>query len=432
MTPIRPINPLEKISFHGYGLIVGIAVAVVWQLLDKLSQRWSVPSRLAKGWIWVVVAALVGARAWHLWTDWSRYQPLVAQGQWWQVLAVWQGGLSVLGAISAILGIIRWLGGKKWLVGADVLMLALPWGQVIGRFANWWNQELYGLPTNLPWGIWINPAHRLASVAQFSYFHPLFAYEAIGVAVLGWWLWQRQFKPGWEPGSGRLTLAYLAGYSSWRFSLDFLRVDRPVMWGGLSQNQWCLVITGIVSLFLLGKKLFWPNVRQAWLGLGLAGAGLIIGVGIWWGQGHHSTEQLNQGLHQTPDGAEVQVVINHHKNGNEKSQPLHLQLSKTDQSRELGLSNRASLPGDGMLFWFDHSAQWLFWMKDMQFNLDFVWVRQGKVIGVTTQVPAPKSLEVKPPMFGPPASVDMVIEIAAGSADTLDIQPGDTVQLYPK
>ena len=173
-------------------------------------------------------------------------------GQWWRFLAVWQGGLSILGAILAASLTVRLLAKKHFWLAVDILALSMPLGQAFGRLANWANQELYGKSTTLPWGIQISASHRLASVAELSsnsLFQPLFAYEAIGLIFLtsGLW-WFKNHHASWQPGKGKLAMLYLTGYSWLRFSLDFLRLDRGPVWQGLGANQWVLLGVGILCL----------------------------------------------------------------------------------------------------------------------------------------------------------------------------------------
>jgi phosphatidylglycerol---prolipoprotein diacylglyceryl transferase len=171
-------------TFHWYGFIVGLAVSVVVWGLDYHLQRSSNTVKYAlsnRQLIALLLIILAGARLWHIATDWQLYGQLS-----WQLLAVWQGGLSILGAIVAAVVGVWWLVPMKsqrlWLL--DTLVLWLPIGQAVGRLANWVNQELYGLPTTVPWGIYINSDRRLPGYEFFDYYHPLFAYEAIGLLLL--------------------------------------------------------------------------------------------------------------------------------------------------------------------------------------------------------------------------------------------------------
>ena len=141
---------------------------------------------------------------------------------------------------------------KLWI---DLAALGLPLGQAIGRLGNWVNQELYGLPTTLPWGIYIAPENRVSGFEAYSHFHPLFAYEA------AWMLLTYIFFYGYlyrqkkiQLGTGMYALGYLASYAVIRFSLDFLRIN-PWSVGILTVAQWIsLVIFGVTAELLLKVK----------------------------------------------------------------------------------------------------------------------------------------------------------------------------------
>jgi phosphatidylglycerol:prolipoprotein diacylglycerol transferase len=250
---------------HVYGLIVGVAVAVTWHILERVLDT-KRSSNLNKLWFTAMLGAVIGARLWHIGTDWSLYGMYTGTEFIWQLLAVWQGGLSILGAIvGGVVGLL--VASWWWQVPIhevrhvlDSAALALPFGQAIGRLGNYVNQELYGLPTDLPWGIFIDPGHRVAEYEQFTYFHPLFAYEAVAMLFFGCglyaiWkkhtgLWTRG-SVWWAWGSGWWFWLYLLYYSVVRFGLDFLRVDAAmagsVLGVGMSINQ-VVVLGGIVGL----------------------------------------------------------------------------------------------------------------------------------------------------------------------------------------
>jgi|GEM_PF-204362 len=439
---------IYNLTFHWYGLIVGLAVSLVWWLVTELSQRFKFDALKSSWWL-VVLAAAVGARVWHLATDWSFYAPLLDQAQWWRLVSVWQGGLSILGAVLGGLLAIRFLARKTYLVGFDILAVALPWGQAVGRLANWANQELYGLPTRLPWGITIDSSHRLAEVASLDLatkFQPLFAYEAVGMVVIGgglWWLMAN--KQLWLPGKGRLTWLYLTSYSWLRFGLDFFRLDRGQIYNGLGLNQWWLLLVGLVGLIYwfnqimknsasfnptsaLAKR---PKSKLIWISLILASL-IILAVifGFKYQDNLRSSSSANQILANKADLEEVAAIWQRRELSGWKdlsSSPLKLTLAKTDQSRNLGLGQKSSLINDGMLFNFETSAKWQFWMKDMVFPLDFVWLNDGLVVELTRVVPIPTGDQPDSQLkiYVPKKSVNQMIELAAGRVNNLGIRVGD-------
>jgi phosphatidylglycerol---prolipoprotein diacylglyceryl transferase len=250
-----------KPQFHWYGFIVGIAVSVTLWLAERWSRRAGISEKefWSAAW-WILGGALIGARAWHVVTDWSLYVDSL-----WLALAIWNGGLSILGAmVGGGLGLVAWawMTNSSWekakLLG-DALALSLPLGQAIGRWGNYVNQELYGFPTRLPWGIFIAPAYRLPEFRDATRFHPLFLYESIlvlGVWVVLWWQ-ARKTWPLPPARRGWLAAQYVIAYALIRFWLDFGRPDRPVLWGtALSFNQWIAGTVVVVGVGWFGYTLW--------------------------------------------------------------------------------------------------------------------------------------------------------------------------------
>src|SRR5919106_5808839 len=171
---------LGPISIHAYGLMLLLAIAAaVWLSGLRWTRRggdWDLVFRVA---VWGVAAGIVGARAYHVITSWDQ-----VPDEWWGVFAVWEGGLGVWGGIGlgTIVGaiVIRNAGVsvKQFL---DVVAPGLLLAQAVGRWGNWWNQELYGKPTDLPWGLEIDPEHYPSDkfYPEGTTFHPTFLYEFI-------------------------------------------------------------------------------------------------------------------------------------------------------------------------------------------------------------------------------------------------------------
>jgi phosphatidylglycerol:prolipoprotein diacylglycerol transferase len=242
------------LSFHWYGLLVGLAVVLAWWNLEALTEKHQQKNLSLIEWFGLVSFTLVCARAWHLITDWHRYESLFFTENWWQFFAVWQGGLSILGAVAGLVLGLWCLRQKSFLVWLDLLALVLPWSQAVGRVANWVNQELYGWPTQLFWGIAIDAEHRVATVRHLpsaTKFHPLFAYEAVGVLLLGFLLTLLSSRNDCRPGASKIWWSYVLGYSGLRFVLDFLRIDRGLIFFALGFNQWFLLVCCGVSLSCL-------------------------------------------------------------------------------------------------------------------------------------------------------------------------------------
>lgn len=262
------------LTFHWYGWLLGIAVvAGEWLVLKKARQR-KIPTDFFEQQVWwVLLGGLIGARLYHVITDFALYQDKLVS-----ILYIWNGGLSIIGAVMGgvvTLVLLKKLGQLSLSLHTylDLAVFGLPLAQAVGRWGNFINQELYGLPTTLPWAITIEPSKRFAPWQNFSSFHPLFAYEMIGVLCLGasmWW-WEShlpnqsaKLQKLWKIGSGTFFWTYLTGYAVLRFWLDFLRIDRAaVMNFGISLGINQLVMIGVILVGLLALKNKYVRLQRA-------------------------------------------------------------------------------------------------------------------------------------------------------------------------
>lgn len=242
--------------FHLYGLIIGIAIVVAYSLIEKKlklhdsQQNSNVFSLFNQTWIFIVLVGIIGARLWHVVTDWQLYQdnPIAS-------LYIWQGGLSIIGGVVGGVVAILWIAKKKQLdkhLLLDALVFGLPFGQAIGRLGNYVNQELYGLPTTLPWGIFIDSKNRLPQYKQSEYFHPLFFYEMVATIIFGCWVWWFDRQKN-VIGTGWYTYAYILYYAVIRILLDFIRPDKSYILLDLGVNQLFLLIVAVYSGIQLKK-----------------------------------------------------------------------------------------------------------------------------------------------------------------------------------
>ena len=238
-------------QFHWYGLIVGLAAIIGYLVAEKKAVSAGIDDVFfGKTVIWIGLGALFGARLWHVLTDWGLYSNNLLD-----ILFIWSGGMSIIGAILGgiiVLPIVLYLTKKQKYLGIylDSFAFSLPLAQAVGRFANWVNQELYGLPTNLPWAIYIKPENRPYFYQENGYFHPLFFYEIIWVLVcllvLNVLLKNKKAKFG----SGKFFSFYLFFYGLGRFCLDFMRIDRGSIWFGVGFNQLTILIFLPVLLYI--------------------------------------------------------------------------------------------------------------------------------------------------------------------------------------
>lgn len=209
----------------------------------------------------VTIWGLIGARLWHILTPPLSSIQLGFTTQHYfshpiDAIAVWVGGFGVAGAIlgGLIALFIFSIKYKQpfWQL-TDILASGVLLAQIIGRLTNYFNQELYGLPTNLPWKIFIDPAHRLSGYEDIEFYHPLFAYEMILnsiILIVLLWLLHKYLSKLKE---GDIFLIYLASYSLIRFSLEFLRLDVAIV-NTMNINQVFFLILFFISTFTLFSK----------------------------------------------------------------------------------------------------------------------------------------------------------------------------------
>lgn len=250
------LGPL-RIHFYALCIIAGIIVATLITNA-RLTKRGAEPWVVIDIALIAVPLAIIVARIYHVLTHWDFYfgegkNPLTA-------FYIWEGGIAIYGAliggaIGAWLG-CKWTGIRFWTF-ADALAPGLLLAQAIGRFGNWFNQELFGLPTDLPWGLQIdsdNPAFP-PGLAPDTLFHPTFLYEVIwntlGVFFLLWV--GRRFRLQW----GRVFALYLVWYSAGRIVWESIRIDPSDVYLGLRTNVWAAifgVVLGLVIFFVQKRR----------------------------------------------------------------------------------------------------------------------------------------------------------------------------------
>jgi prolipoprotein diacylglyceryl transferase len=246
---------IGPVALHAYGvmLLLGI-VAATWLTGVRWVRRggdWDLVYRVA---MWGVLGGVIGARLYHVITSWS-----TVDEEWWEPFAVWQGGLGIWGGIAGGVlagAIVVRRAGESVFRFMDAVAPGLLLAQAIGRFGNYFNQELFGEPTDLPWALEIDPANRPEGFEQFATFHPTFLYESLwnllGVAVL--LVVDRRLRIR-APG---LFALYVAWYTFGRFWEELLRIDPSHEYLGLRLNAY-------VSIAVFGAAIaafVWSQRRE--------------------------------------------------------------------------------------------------------------------------------------------------------------------------
>jgi len=266
--PIPFLNQTFHIYFYGILITLGV-IAAAFMGQAEARRRGMNPEIIWDALFWVVLSGIIGARIWHILTP---PPSMVAQGittQWYlmhplDMLNIRNGGLGIPGAvIGGALALLVYCRRKhiSFLTWADAIAPGVALAQAIGRWGNFFNQELYGLPTNLPWKIYIDPLHRVAGYQNYDYFQPLFFYESlwnvINMTLL--LVLARRYSKWLKPGD--LFLIYMIMYCIGRFSLEFLRLDAAQV-GGINFNQTFVSIVAVVAgiIIFMNHRLRSPQI----------------------------------------------------------------------------------------------------------------------------------------------------------------------------
>lgn len=249
------LGPLT-IHFYAFCVIAGIIAA--WMIgLRRWKARGGGVDSFETVLLWAIPIGIVGARLYHVLTHLPDYVGEGATRHWW---AIWEGGIAIYGAIgfgALAAWIVARRRGLAFAALADALAPGIAVGQALGRFGNWFNQELYGLPTTLPWGLEIDPINRVDGYSEFATFHPTFLYEsAWNLGVAGALIWaDRRFTLG----RGKVFALYLALYGFGRIFTESLRTDYsypffgPLRFNAAVAALICLVGVALL-LWLIAKR----------------------------------------------------------------------------------------------------------------------------------------------------------------------------------
>jgi len=246
---------LGPLRLNAYGLMIAIGVIVAVRIAGRRAENKGVGTTedISSIAMWAVPAGVIGGRAYHVLTDFERFQ-----GHWFDAVKIWQGGLGIWGGVTAGVAVGWWCARRRgldawWIISCAAPAIAI--AQAIGRWGNWFNQELFGRPTTLPWALKVSGDIAVkAGYTAGTTFHPTFLYESVGCVVLAWLLLRLEQRIA--PARGRLFAWYVAGYTVLRFGTESLRVDIAHHFGGMRLNQWvAIAVFAAAVLFLAVDRL---------------------------------------------------------------------------------------------------------------------------------------------------------------------------------
>lgn len=251
-SPETGVWNLGPIPLRAYALLIilGIVVAV-WLGNKRYIARGGAPGTILDIAIWAVPFGIVGGRIYHVLSDWQLYFGPGGSGLS-GAIRIWDGGLGIWGAVAfGALG--AWIGARRVGVAlppvGDAIAPGIALAQAIGRWGNYFNQELFGAPTDLPWGLEIALEKRPSGFEEFATFHPTFLYESlwlVGVALIVIWA-DRRFTMG----HGRAFALYVLLYTVGRLWIEALRIDSANEILGLRLNIWTSIVVGLGALIYI-------------------------------------------------------------------------------------------------------------------------------------------------------------------------------------
>ena len=257
------LGHLGPLTIHWYGFLLAVGALAGFLLLLWLAKPYALDVNfLYDLFVALVIGGFLGGRLYHVTNEWSYY--ISHPGD---ILKIWNGGLAIHGAILVGVVIVWWMTKRKnistWLM-LDLLAPALAIGQAIGRWGNYFNQELFGRPTSLPWKLVIDPANRPATSLTSMYYHPTFLYESLGCLVVTIALvliirsreQHRAWSQFWKK-YGTVFATYLVLYGIVRTISESFRIDRvPIILGARLPllTSVLMIVIGVIAFILLLKK----------------------------------------------------------------------------------------------------------------------------------------------------------------------------------
>jgi len=253
-SPSHGVWNLGPVPIRAYALMILLGIGfAVWLGNKRWIERGGLPGQVGDVAMWAVPFGVVGGRLYHVITDWSAYFGPGGRG-FLASFQIWEGGLGIwgavaLGALGAFIGCAR--GGLAFAPFADAIAPGIVFAQAIGRWGNWFNQELFGRPTSAPWGLVIDVNHRPMGYLGYSTFQPTFLFESLSCVAIGCLLLWADRK--FTLSHGRVFALYLALYCTARGVIETVRIDDAHTILGIRLNVFTAIIVGLCALLYLVK-----------------------------------------------------------------------------------------------------------------------------------------------------------------------------------
>jgi prolipoprotein diacylglyceryl transferase len=252
--PSPPSNVIEigPLTIHYYGIAIGIGVVLAILVARRRYERFGGDGDLLEQVIlWVVGIGFLGARLAYVSTHTARFDD-----RWYAAFFIWEGGLALFGGLTAgaltAIYLMRKHHGDIWAF-ADATAVAIPLAQALGRIGNYFNQELFGTPSTLPWAVEIDPGNRPLEYAGSATFHPTFLYEMLWnllITIPVILLLERRFKLGRGAAIGLYAMIYGTG----RFLMELLRTDTTFRLLGISRNGWVSIGAVLLGAVIVARS----------------------------------------------------------------------------------------------------------------------------------------------------------------------------------